>query len=212
MIAVYNGEGVAAKFKKILVASLSPHPVRLLSANALISSSWEKECRLLILPGGRDRPYHRDLKGEGNRKIKRFVEQGGSYLGICAGAYYAAASVAFDLGGPLEVNEARELSLFPGEAVGPLAPFCYNDPSRERLISLGEASVLYYGGPTFPNAPAESVLYRYPSGLPAILSFPFGRGLVLLSGPHVEVPVQGGQQELFASLLNRALRSNTSLQ
>lgn len=40
-------------------------------------------------------------------------------MGICAGSYYGSRKVEFDLHGPLEVNEERELKLFKGRAVGP---------------------------------------------------------------------------------------------
>ena len=50
---------------------------------------------LLVMPGGRDLPYVESLSGLGNREISQFVKSGGSYLGICAGAYYACAKYAY---------------------------------------------------------------------------------------------------------------------
>lgn len=51
-----------------------------------------------------------------------FVTQGGSYLGLCAGAYYACARVEFEPGTPLEVVGDRELAFFPGIAQGAAFP------------------------------------------------------------------------------------------
>lgn len=51
-----------------------------------------------------------------------FIEQGGAYLGLCAGAYYAAGYVCFGRGTPLHVEGQRELELFPGTALGSVAP------------------------------------------------------------------------------------------
>ena len=55
-----------------------------------------------VMPGGADRPYCAALNGEGNRRIRAFVEAGGAYLGLCAGAYYASQRVEFELGSRCE--------------------------------------------------------------------------------------------------------------
>lgn len=75
------------------------------------------------MPGGRDLPYVASLQGRGNKAIKTFVQGGGSYLGICAGGYYATSFVEFAKGDPvLEVVGPRELKFFPGTAQGPTFP------------------------------------------------------------------------------------------
>jgi glutamine amidotransferase-like uncharacterized protein len=51
-----------------------------------------------------------------------FVQGGGSYLGLCAGAYYGCARVVFEPGTPLEVVGDRELAFFPGIARGAAFP------------------------------------------------------------------------------------------
>ena len=79
------------------------------------------------MPGGADVPYCQALDGHGNKLIRGmqliqcqysrsrfekqltqgknwavvsadFVEAGGAYLGLCAGAYYACARIEFELG------------------------------------------------------------------------------------------------------------------
>jgi glutamine amidotransferase-like uncharacterized protein len=73
------------------------------------------------MPGGRDLPYVKKLQGKGNRNIFDFVRNGGSYLGICAGAYYGCSLVQFAQGDPLlEVVGPRELAFFPGVSQGPV--------------------------------------------------------------------------------------------
>ena len=52
---------------------------------------------LFVVPGGADTPYHDALTGKGNQIIKKWVNQGTNYLGICAGAYYACSKVLFDV-------------------------------------------------------------------------------------------------------------------
>ncbi|MEW5299670.1 MAG: hypothetical protein WDW36_002662 [Sanguina aurantia] len=70
------------------------------------------------MPGGADLPYCRLLNGQGNNMITEYVKGGGSYLGLCAGAYYGCSSVEFEPGSSMEVSGDRELAFFPGVAVG----------------------------------------------------------------------------------------------
>jgi biotin--protein ligase len=194
-IALYNGEGVSETFQNRLT-SLFPDCI-LLSANDLINGDWDRTATLLILPGGRDIPYHQDLKGPGNRKIRSFVENGGTYLGLCAGAYYASALVDFERGTPLEVIQPRELRFFQGRAVGPaygLGLFDYGSErgARDALISFnGRTYPVYFnGGPTFEgdftNTKILATYQDLPGTPPAILSCAVGRGKAILSGVHLE--------------------------
>ena len=59
--------------------------------------------KLLCFGGGFDMGYVEILGKQGVDVIKEFVQLGGNYLGICAGAYFATDYIQFDLGGPLEV-------------------------------------------------------------------------------------------------------------
>ncbi|MBR4665802.1 MAG: hypothetical protein IKO93_18200, partial [Lentisphaeria bacterium] len=43
--------------------------------------------RLLVCPGGGAAKQIAAMKPEGVRAVKKFVEDGGAYLGICAGSY-----------------------------------------------------------------------------------------------------------------------------
>ena len=45
------------------------------------------------MPGGRDQPYCRELGGAGAGAVRDWVERGGGYLGLCAGAYWACSRV-----------------------------------------------------------------------------------------------------------------------
>ena len=173
----------------------------------LRSSDWEKETSLLIFPGGRDIPYDRKLKGKGTAKIRTFVEEGGSFLGICAGAYFASAEVIFEKGTSLEVHEKRELSFFPGAAVGtlyPHSPFVYESEKGSHpssVIFKGETLNLYYnGGCTFKDTekyPGITVLARFHDAAdqPAIIHCKIGKGNAILSGVHFEVSPKNLKKE-----------------
>ena len=129
MIAIYDGEGAIWKGK------ILGHRI---NKKMILDDALEK-VSTLIMPGGRDRPYHAHLQGIPNQKIRSFVENGGCYFGICAGAYYGCKKVEFDLGYPLEVSEDRELSFFNGSAIGPAygaGTFEYGSEKGARLAEL----------------------------------------------------------------------------
>ena len=74
-------------------------------------------------------------------------------MGICAGSYYGTSKVEFDVNGPLEVKEERELKLFRGRAIGPAlkgfdyhstrgeyaVPFVFNESTPVGVVWRGEA-------------------------------------------------------------------------
>ncbi len=188
----------------------------------LRNSDWEKETSLLIIPGGRDIPYDRKLKGKGTAKIRKFVEEGGNFLGICAGAYFASAEVIFEKGTFLEVHEKRELSFFPGAAVGtlyPHSPFVYESEEGSHASSVtfkGEELNLYYnGGCTFKDAekyPRITVLARFHDAAdqPAIIHCKVGKGSTILSGVHFEVSQKNLKKEGCKQKMIDRLKSSDS--
>ena len=179
-------------FPKELIERITPSELR--SGEKLLTA------RLLVIPGGRDRPYHKELKGIGNENIRSFVESGGSILGICAGAYYLSQRVEFTPKNLLfHLEEDRELGFYPGTCKGPAlgdynplepvgvkaAPLLLRDSSQE-------ISVYYNGGGSFPEAkkfPGVAVLATYKeTGSPAIIKMKVGEGTCLLTGVHLEYP------------------------
>ena len=90
----------------------------LLDARQVEQKNWEEEAVVFVMPGGRDMPYHEKLKGAGVKKIQRFVEQGGCYFGVCAGAYFASDHIEFEKGCPLEIIAERDLKFYRGVAIG----------------------------------------------------------------------------------------------
>ena len=112
-ILVYSGSGAGERSVESLVASLQDSiggakMVRRVMADDLLHSAWEIECDLLCMPGGADLPYCAALNGPGNARIRRFVEEGGAYLGICAGSYYGSGRCEFEKDTEMEVIGERE--------------------------------------------------------------------------------------------------------
>lgn len=206
-VFIYNGPGVSPESLKHLwfaVSKILPdHPIEYISPKQVINDSWEEKAAFFILPGGADIPYTQELNGLGNQKIKNYVVNGGAFLGICAGGYYAGAFVDFAKNTSLEVQGERELAFFPGIVRGPiLAPYDYQSQKGARAAHLIWADskgfqknerfiVFYNGGGCFVGAahfPNISVLAYYDEEkkLPGIVQCRIGKGIAILSGVHFE--------------------------
>ncbi|MDF2549192.1 MAG: uncharacterized protein K0S07_259 [Chlamydiales bacterium] len=216
-ICVYADEGAHPFSVKEACRSLKqelPHQtIALVNRQDIASGVLERSC-LLVMPGGRDIPYHNALKGAGNARIRSFVELGGAYLGICAGAYYGSSEVLFEEGLPLEVKAKRELAFFPGPAVGTLfqrGRFAYDSEQgacpAPVLFQNRVLHVYYNGGCYFPNsqehAPSIDTLARYAclDSPAAIVACQVGLGRAILSGVHIEFAASQLKRLAFACTL-----------
>ena len=209
-ILIYSGPGagelsVANTLTTIKQLVGDKYNVITVGPKVLIDDAWLENTALLIMPGGADRPYLTKLKGIGNANIRRFVENGGKYIGICAGAYYSADRIEFVTDYGLEVVAERELKFYPGLIKGPTyAGYDHRNVAgyagaRAETISwqatdqlaLGENfTVFYYGGGSFiaaENYPSVTILAKYQQNGPvAIVECLVGKGKAILSSPHFE--------------------------
>ena len=193
---------------KQAIGSLSPLLSPYYSITAVNDSSlfvnqpWQASTQLLVIPGGRDLPYCEKLNGEPNRAIASWVRQGGKYLGLCAGAYFASARVEFEVQDKrMSVVGSRELAFFPGVARGCAFPgFIYESVQGARLANVAgvgskEAKVFWNGGGVFVDAEhcdGVKVLARYTERLAvqggdvAAVQCLVGKGVAVLSAVHPE--------------------------
>ncbi len=165
-IYIYNDEGSDPQGLTQISDSLqevfgNSYRIEYIDSNNTILGQWKKDAALFIMPGGTDLGYVKKLQGAGNSMIKDYVNGGGSYLGICAGAYYGASYIEFDKGGNFEVVGPRELQFFDGKAIGPaIAQYSYENTSGARAAQIelkmpdnelnGEIISIYFnGGPYF---------------------------------------------------------------
>lgn len=218
-ILVYNGPGVSQTSLSHTLSSLKallvPHfAVQTVSATALASQPWSKSCALLVIPGGRDLPYISSLAAATNL-IKSYVENGGAFMGICAGAYYASRRVEWETGTKLEVSGDRPLAFFDGICKGSVYPgFAYESESGARAVAvedIAEAEVMhgmyFNGGGEFVGTDASegaTVLAKYMEGEGqgkiAAIHCRVGKGFAILWGAHPEYPLTA---EPLLSALNR---------
>ena len=125
--------------------------------------------------------------------IKTFVENGGVYFGICAGAYYAHRRIEWNNTTECILGD-RELAFFDSVATGPLIK-PYNPKTSAGMAFVpahfqGKEAIVYYkGGPLMvPDSETEiiatftheNIVYR------AIVRKSVGHGLVIGMSPHME--------------------------
>lgn len=193
---------------------LSPnYAVIPISETVLLKEPWAPTCALLVIPGGGDLGYCRVLNGDGNRKISEYVRRGGSYLGLCAGGYYASKKCEFEVDNPpLEVIGGRELAFFPGICRGAaFKGFEYHGEGGARAVRLkvnneafqervaDEVFSYFNGGGVFVDAQSlkdrkVEVLASYADdidvdggdGRAAIVFSTVGEGCAMVTGPHPE--------------------------
>ncbi|KAI8074474.1 biotin-protein ligase [Gongronella butleri] len=141
------------------------------------------------------------MNGDINQRIRNYVYGGGRYAGFCAGAYYASASIAFEVGTALEVKGSRELGFYPGASHGCMYPgFVYDSQKGARAVAVELVAdkhplAMYYNGGGYFVAPERydqvKVLAKYPStDKAAIVQCKVGYGSALLSAVHPEYDVQ----------------------
>jgi glutamine amidotransferase-like uncharacterized protein len=196
-IAIYSGEG--AYFRSIKAAT---EMFQWMGADASRITPEEiiggrlDDFDVLYMTGGWAVPYNRDLRNGGLAKIRNFVKQGGGYIGVCAGAFFAADYIYWE-----SKRYEYPLDLFPGFAKGPIteiAPWPRFKLCRIHLsktphpITKGEPASLeslYYGGPWFdipPGLKADVIAYYDFNRLPVMLAYEYGQGRVFLTGVHTE--------------------------
>ncbi|KAF9547061.1 biotin holocarboxylase synthetase [Mortierella hygrophila] len=214
-VLVYSGEGTSRASLAHTVRTLRSlvghhYDVMKIDAKGLTTEPWEESTSLLVIPGGRDLPYTRDLNGAANEKIRAYVAAGGRFWGICAGAYFSSDRIVFEVGTPLEVQGDRELKFFAGECHGVVYPgFVYDSEQganavgirlveeefRGERLGFEETRVYFNGGGYFVDAekqPGCSVLawYKDTDGnegqKAAMILCQVGQGVALLTGVHPE--------------------------
>lgn len=211
-ILIYKDAGVGGKSFRALMHSLGSlkrklPAIELLDRRSIREKSVFADARLFIMPGGRDLPYVEHLSGKAVENIREWVEEGGAYFGICAGAYFGCSFVRFEEGTSLEIQGERELKLFNGEAIGPAfgsGVFRYNTEAGARAAALSvslspgkkELARCYFnGGCTFRgdfSSPGCKVLATYQEiagDPPAIIHCTVGKGQAVLSGVHPEFSI-----------------------
>lgn len=179
-VLVYSGPGESASALSHTLRSLRSllpsYDVQCINAQSLAVDPWIQSTSLLVIPGGRDLPYVEQLSqfhklsnattsSRADARIRQYIEEhGGSFVGICAGAYYASSSCEFERGDQVMqvVGERPALQFYPGTCSGTAYPgFVYESDQGARLIDVAmeqqnegaeQWTTYYNGGGAFINA------------------------------------------------------------
>jgi glutamine amidotransferase-like uncharacterized protein len=147
-----------------------------------LSAAVLSTAALYVQPGGAD-----DLDAAWNAvspiasSLRRWIHDGGAYLGCCMGGFLAGRDPGFDL----LPGDSMEYSATPGATV---------TNNADTLVTLdwrGAPETVYFqGGPAFTvdAGTNDTILARYSNGPVAAGVFGFGRGAVGVTGPHPEAP------------------------
>ncbi|MEK6850118.1 MAG: BPL-N domain-containing protein [Nanoarchaeota archaeon] len=193
----------------------------------LTSNNVKSDCNLLnypnvklyIQPGGNAYYQQKSLGAAGKTNILNYINSNGSYLGICAGFFYAANDYYWQ---GSYYNWRDMLDIFP-TVEGSIADIAdYDQNPGYALTSLANGfNAVYYGGPTQGwrstaiNIPAggevKTTFSAIPGNLPAVVKL----NKMLLTSVHLEAFENDGiaglsteqrveNYKLLANLINEA--------
>ena len=155
---------------------------------------------VLLVPGGLSKVESASIRKEGREEIRRFVGEGGSYIGICAGCYLATQGEKYlNLlpAKPQDTAHWRRGKAYLDLALTPLGQEVFGTDKQE-------LKCLYHNGPVLRifDDPAGSQARRLATyeneivapgghngimtGAPAMVLTKFGSGWVLGISPHPE--------------------------
>lgn len=165
-----------------------------------IAAGVLKDYDAVVFTGGSGSKQAAALGDAGRQQVRDFVEKGGGYVGVCAGAYLACSGFSWSLG----VLDAKTVSSKWMRGKGQVK--IEVTPSGQQVTGTpsGQTEIRYVNGPIIqpadrPDVPDYEPLAIFrselaengtPAGVmidsPAWARGAFGRGRVLISSPHPE--------------------------
>jgi len=214
-ILLFTGTGTSSGDVAALEAILNANHLDYATASSAELTAMADEglgrYRLLIVPGGNFVEIGDRLTPRTIANVRRGVQNGLNYLGICAGAFLAGS-----LPPPY-----KSLNLTSGVQFGFYAA---GRDVRRAVVAIARPD-----GPTLDQywedgpqlAGWGSVVAKYPDGTPAVVQGTFGGGWVVLTGIHPEATERwrrglafstpASTDHAFAATLIHAALSRTSL-
>jgi predicted deacylase len=155
---------------------------------------------VVVFPGGSGSGEAASLGEAGRARVKAFVESGGGYIGICAGAYLALCNFSWGL----EIVDAKTVSPQWRRGVGEVSVELTEAGRRILCDRAGAFGCHYANGPcigpgnradlpdydTLAWFRSEVAGHGAPPGVmsnsPAIVASRYGKGRVICCSPHPE--------------------------
>lgn len=159
-----------------------------------------KDFDVVIFTGGSGSKQAAGIGEAGRKEVKEFVERGGGYVGICAGAYLACEGFSWGL----KVLDAKTVSPKWQRGVGDVKMELTDEGRRILGDKAGEFTVRYANGPIIKQSTNAAIpdfkplaYFRTelaqngsPEGVmvnsPAAVSGTLGKGRVITFSPHPE--------------------------
>ncbi|MBC7396277.1 MAG: hypothetical protein H7333_02445 [Bdellovibrionales bacterium] len=142
--------------------------------------------KVWIQPGGIAGTAFSAMTQKLRDELVDFVQQGGGYVGWCAGAFMATSRMG--------ATRYSGFGIFPG------GTGIYRTSTENRSVDYSlqdinwngkKRSIYYEGGPYLyglEEVPGVEIVATYDTGLVAAARAPYGKGRVFISGPHPEAP------------------------
>jgi hypothetical protein len=181
-VLLFNGTGTSANDVASIERLLETSRIAYSAANSAqldnMSAARLRSYQLLIVPGGDFTRIGTGLKKDTSANIRDAVQQHGvSYLGICAGAFFAGRSPY----NGLNLTSGVQFGFYSAEARG----------VRKTAVPVSGAGTptldqYWEDGPQLTGWGA--VVGKYPDGTPAVVQGQSGNGWIILTGIHPEAP------------------------
>jgi len=199
-IAGTGDSGISARNMKKCLDPSPDFTFKTVTAEEIRGNALSK-IDVLICPGGSGSKQASTLDVEGCKAIRQFVQNGGGYVGFCAGSYLASANYTWSLGIlNAKVVDREHWARGTGDVTLKMTA-----EGKRILGATDEIVTCYYGqGPLLApgsstDVPAYQVLATYNSemakkgaptgvmiGTTAIAAGNYGKGRVLCFSPHPE--------------------------
>ncbi len=201
-VGVYTDEGAGKSVAlKSALQKSEDVAVKELTAEEIRSGALA-ELDVLIHPGGSGGAQGRCLEEAGREEIRKFVREGGGYIGICAGAYLASADYEWSL----NILDAKVLDRKHWARGRGMVEIELSDVGQQVLKSTAKQRAIYYAqGPllapgnrpditdyqTMATFKTEIAKNGAPQGVmpgtTAIARGEYGLGRVVCFSPHPEL-------------------------
>ncbi len=232
MIAVYAGSGSSHSWTWFasLCSSFGVDEVRFVTESDIRRTDLDRP-DLLVVSGGDGFEIAHSMGARGLERLRDFVSDGGTYVGVCAGAYLALPSSLepfrhFNISTTRIRNISGRGDLLDQD--NPRISVRYGScavyhPVRGPIVVEGQGistEAPVYGGPVFDEPGCDEVLFRYSGftpetafqtdrptadslvlGSPAAIKVSHGKGRAFLLGPHLEHPRYAAANSILAELL-----------
>lgn len=180
-VLLFNGTGTSPNDVTAIETLLAKNGISYSTASSAqldgMSAARLRSYRLVIVPGGDFTRIGMGLSKETSGKLRDAVQSGVSYLGICAGAFFAGRSRY----NGLNLTSGVQFGFYSAEARGiRKAAVRISGPGTQTLEQYWE------DGPQLSGWGA--VIGQYPDDTPAVVQGRFGDGWIILSGIHPEAP------------------------